>query len=149
MTALTIEALGLSKDELIERLIDKAAEDLLSDRTYDEDGEPYGRRHSQFRAALDKRIAERIDKAIDEIAAKNVLPNVAAYVEGLCLQATNEWGEKKGAPVTFIEYLVKRAENSAPDAIAITRVDGQTFGQQIDRRRAEVWLDEQERVTRV
>ncbi len=110
MTAITIEALGLSKDELADRLVEKAVEELLSDQTYDEDGEPYGRKNSQFKAALHKRIENQIDRAIDEIAAKNVLPNVASYVEGLCLQATNQWGEKKGASVTFIEYLVQRAE---------------------------------------
>jgi len=31
-------------------------------------------------------------------------------IENLTLQETNKWGEKTGTPVTFIEYLVKRAD---------------------------------------
>lgn len=110
MTAITIEALGLSRDELAERILDKAVSEMLSMQTYDEDGEPFGSKNTAFANALQAKIKQRIDTAIDEIAAKNVLPNVGAYVESLVLQETTKWGAKVGQPVTFIEYLVQRAE---------------------------------------
>lgn len=109
MTALTIEALGLSKDELADRIVDRAAAQLLETVTYDDEERAY-LKDSDFQRQLKERIRQRIDQSIDEIAAKNVLPNVAAYVEGLCLQETNKWGEKTGQPRTFTEYLVAKAE---------------------------------------
>jgi hypothetical protein len=60
---------------------------------------------------LEAKVLERVHQAIDDIAAKNVLPNVASYVENLTLQETNKWGEKTGSPLTFVEYLVQRAEH--------------------------------------
>ena len=55
-------------------------------------------------------MRSRVDSRVAELAEANVLPNVTKYVEDLCLQETNRWGEATGKPVTFIEYLVARAE---------------------------------------
>lgn len=109
MNAITMESLGFTKEELAERVIDRVATMMLETSVADENGDPTGV-PSQFSHVLEKRIAERIDAAIDTIAGKHVLPNVATYVENLCLQETNKWGERVGKPVTFTEYLVKRAE---------------------------------------
>jgi hypothetical protein len=108
---ITIESLGLSADELADRVVNKAVEALLSKHiSGTDDGEPWeGFDDSPFAAAMQKRIKEKVEEAIDQIAGKHVLPNVAAYVETLCLQETNKWGEKRGEPVTFVEYLVARA----------------------------------------
>lgn len=104
-----IEALGLSKEELAERVVQRAAEQLLGDLVHDEDGEPH-QPPSRFAEAMRSRIKVQIDKSIEDIAARNVLPNVGSYIENLCLQETNRWGEKVAASLTFTEYLVKRAE---------------------------------------
>jgi len=110
MNALTIESLGISKDDIAERVVDRVVDQLLHnlDDT-DEDGTPTGAR-SQFQDQMRARIKEKIDSAVDEVAAKHILPNITAYLESLVMQETNAWGEKKGAPVTFIEYLTQRAE---------------------------------------
>lgn len=110
MSALTIEALGLTQEELAERVVNRAVEQLMTSVGTDEDGHECPL-DSDFQRQMKRRIQERIDQAVDEIAAKNVLPNVASYVEGLCLQETNKWGGKIGEPISFIEYLIKRAEN--------------------------------------
>lgn len=110
MSALTIESLGLSKEELSERLVQKLADDLMTSWRTDEDGDAVASGGTPFRRGLEKKVLARIDRAIETIAGQHVLPNVAAYVEGLCLQETNKWGEKVGMPVTFIAYLVARAE---------------------------------------
>jgi hypothetical protein len=108
---ITLETLGLTKEEIADRIVKHAATDLLNQRlgSFDEDGveseEP-----TAFAEAMKKAIAAKVNEAIEQIAAKNVLPNVAAYVEGLCLQETNRWGEKTGKALTFTEYLTARAE---------------------------------------
>lgn len=110
---LTIESLGLSKDELLDRVVTRAVEVLLHDyeEGNDEDGEPCtSEKPSQFGELIKARVKQKTDEAIEQIAAKHILPNITTYVENLCMQETNKWGEKKGEPVTFIEYLVSRAE---------------------------------------
>lgn len=109
MTALTLESLGLSKEQLQEMLLDRMVEQAMVGVSYDEDGNEY-RQDSSFAGQLKKMIYAKITASIQELAEKHVLPNVGQYIENLTLQTTNQWGEKKGAPVTFIEYLVHRAD---------------------------------------
>ena len=106
---ITLESLGLTREEILERVVEKLAEQMLTQTVTDEDGDE-ATLPSAFAKVLERKVAARVNAAIDEIAGKHVLPNVAQYVETLCLQETNKWGEKKGAPVTFVEYLVQRAE---------------------------------------
>lgn len=104
-----LEALGFTKEELQNRVVDKLCEELLTTITYDEESEEISV-SSEFRGKLDKAIRSRIDKAINTLAEKYVLPNVDSYIESMTLQQTNKWGERIGAPVTFIEYLTSRAD---------------------------------------
>lgn len=101
--------LGITKEDLQERVIEKMADNLLSDYGCDEDGEP-SRSHSSLRKNLDDKITECIDKSVEQIAEKHVLPKVAQLMEAVILQKTNQWGEKQGKPTTFIEYLIERAD---------------------------------------
>lgn len=115
MAELSIEALGISREEIVDRLVDRLAEQVLREHVAGDDLEsetPFDRppRKSPLLNVIERRVMAKIDQAIDDIAARNVLPNVASYVESLCLQETNKWGEKIGKPIGFVEYLVKRAE---------------------------------------
>lgn len=108
-TAITLESLGFTKDDLQERVIERLCEQILSGKQYDEDGnEEYD--DSQFKKKLEERLRTHITETVNAIAEKHVLPNVTGYIENLVLQTTTSWGEKVGKPVTFIEYLVQRAE---------------------------------------
>lgn len=107
---LTIESLGISKDDLTDRIVERVSHAVLHNTTCDEDGDERWLQ-SEFSKTLQALVVDKINKAVEDIAGKNVLPNVASYVEGLCLQETNRWGEKVGKPVTFVEYLVSRAES--------------------------------------
>lgn len=107
---LTLESLGLTKEEIVERVVARISDAVLREHVEDEDGEdsPVS---SPFAVILERKVIERVNVAVEEIAGRHVLPNVAAYVEGLCLQETNKWGEKTGKKaLTFVEYLVARAE---------------------------------------
>jgi DNA-binding transcriptional regulator YiaG len=105
-----LEALGFTQEELQERVVDRCCSQVLSGVTYDEEGEEIDT-DSAFARKLDEKIRAHIDSAVTAICDKHVLPLVTERIEGLVLQETNKWGEKVGEPVTFVEYLVKRAEN--------------------------------------
>jgi hypothetical protein len=94
--ALDIEALGFTKEELQSRVIDQLCERLLYDGDYE--------------TKIQALVKEQVDVSIRAFAEQEVLPNVHEFIENLTLQATNQWGEAKGEPKTFTEYLVERAE---------------------------------------
>ena len=109
MSGIDLAALGIKAEELQDRVIERICEKVLSGVTYDEDGE-VDHVDSSFKRKLDARITQHIDGAITALADKHVAPGISALIEGMCLQQTNQWGEKRGQSVTFIEYLTKRAE---------------------------------------
>lgn len=109
MTSLTLEALGLTPQEITDRIVDRYVEQLRVTYTADENGDRVDRA-SDFDRAMQKRITERIDAEVTRLAEMHVLPRVASMVENVVLQKTNSWGEKVGQPVSFVEYLVQRAE---------------------------------------
>ena len=106
---ITLESLGLSKEEIQNRVIDQIVRSALTSLSWDEDGDDV-EISSKFSRTIEDACRARIDQKINELGEQYVLPNVDRYVETLTLQETNRWGEKKGASVTFVEYMVERAE---------------------------------------
>lgn len=106
---LTLEALGLDQEKLAEKLVDRLAQNMLNSIGYDEEGDDWFGT-SPFANKLNDMIKDRLDKVVNDLADRHVLPRVNEMVEGLVLQETNQWGEKVGRPITFIEYLTQRAE---------------------------------------
>lgn len=104
------KSLGFTEDELKQRVVDQICNQLLTATHYDysEDTEYSGA--STLMRDLEKKVREQIDASISTLAEQHILPNVAQYIENLTLQQTNQWGEKRGEPVSFVEYLVQRAE---------------------------------------
>lgn len=109
MTELTLEALGFTKEELQQRVIDQLCEQIFESKTFDEYGDDVTV-PSSFSKRINERVATHVTEQINAIAEKHVLPSVTTYIETLCLQETNKWGEKTGKKKTFIEYLVERAD---------------------------------------
>jgi len=105
----TCEQLGISKEELQNRVVEGICEKILYSKVYDEDGEWDD--NSEINKQLQKAIAKRINENVSAIGEKHILPRIDSMIEGLVLQKTNQWGEKVGAPKTFVEYMVDRAEN--------------------------------------
>ena len=106
---ITLESLGLSKEEIQSRVIDQIVRSALTSVSWDEDGNDVAI-SSRFASTIEDACRARIDQKIEELGELHVLPNVDRYVETLTLQETNRWGEKKGSSVTFVEYMVERAE---------------------------------------
>lgn len=107
---LNLESLGITKEDLQERVIERIAERAMLEMCIvnEEGGEALAQ--SELAQCLDKHIKGHIEASIRELAEKHVLPDIAAHIEAVTLQRTNEWGEAKGKAVTFTEYLVERAE---------------------------------------
>ena len=108
MNIAVLEQLGISTEELKDRVVDQLVEKLSTYETYDEDGNEH-QVASSFRRQLDKEIERRIHEKVEQIGAEHVLPKLTDMLENFCLQKTNEWGEKKGEALSFTEYLVKAA----------------------------------------
>lgn len=104
-----IEDLGLSTNELKELVIERAVERLLIRTELDEYGDEH-ERPSRIDADVKKLVKQRIDERVAELGEKHILPNVTQAIESVTIQKTNEWGEAKGDQLTFVEYLVSRAE---------------------------------------
>ena len=107
--SIDLQALGISNEELVNRLVDKISQDLLVSIDIDEDGGEY-RAKNDIAKKLDALIKQTIDAKVAALAEKHITPNINTYIENLTLQQTNKWGEKTGQQITFIEYLTKQAE---------------------------------------
>lgn len=89
-------AVSLTRDEVIDRVVERIMADL-------ENG-------AGIAVPLDRAITAQVDAAVKRVAEEKILPLVKNGIDTLILQHTNAWGEKVGAPVTFIEYIIQRAE---------------------------------------
>jgi hypothetical protein len=107
--ALDLNELGLTQEDLQQRVVDRLCDRLLSREMAGEEGDIY-LGDSNLKHLLDKAIQQRIDAAMNAVADKYILPNATQRIESLMLQETNQWGEKKGQPLSFTEYLIKRAD---------------------------------------
>ena len=59
-------------------------------------------------------LRERVEQLVEEVVIRKcdevVRPVIEAGVEGFVIEQTNTFGEKKGEPVTFAEYVTQIAE---------------------------------------
>ena len=120
-----LETLGMTQEQLQDRVVDAMASRLLTGIVADEDGDEVPV-ESQLSRRLRVDVQKRIDQAINDIAEKHILPNVKTYLENLSLKQTNRWGEPNGKPLTFIEYLTERAQNYMTEEVSW---DGKAKGQ--------------------
>lgn len=137
--SLDIEALGFTKEELQDRVVERLCEMFLTTRGVD----PFNdetEMPTQMRVQIEARVKQEISDRINAIAEAHVLPNVRAYIEELTLQQTSQWGEKKGEPLTFTEYLVDRAK-----AYMLEKVDYNGKGK--DEAGGYSWTGTQTRIT--
>jgi hypothetical protein len=113
-----IAALGLDRDEVLDRVVARIVDHLLAGvgRTTwterdPETGEEWEEHISgSLEDRLQGRLASVIAERVDALAEQEIVPRIDALIEGLVLQASNEWGEPKGEPLTLRQYLTRRAE---------------------------------------
>jgi hypothetical protein len=106
----TCEQIGLTQDELQERVVIGLVERILGARA----DAPVWDDRCGVRQTVLSEARERVQMVIEAEVAKiceaEITPKVEDLIEGFILQKTNQWGEKTGEPVTFTEFIVQRAE---------------------------------------
>lgn len=105
----TLEYLGISKEDIEKKLIDRMADQLLKETKFDFEDENSVK--SDLIKKMNKLIQKQVDDTVTAIAEKHILPEVASYIENITLQQTNSWGEKIGKSLTFIEYMTQKAHD--------------------------------------
>ena len=106
----TLESLGISPEELGQRIVDQAVETLLRSTGFNPDTEEETRYESRFKREIQDRIQKAVDEKIGALAAAHLIPRVGELIESADMQKTNGYGEKKGDPMTFKEYIAHRAD---------------------------------------
>lgn len=110
MDIATLKALGVSPEDLADRIVDQAVQTLLSYTGYaDEDGEERTY-ETRFKREIEKRVQESVDAKIAALAAEHVLPRVGEMIEQADMRKTNRYGEPVTPSLTFKEYIAYRAE---------------------------------------
>ncbi len=107
--AVSFEDLGISKEDLAERVVETIAERYVNDTSFDENGRPDYTKPTALAERLKILVAERIDAGLKKVIDEHILVDAEDYLKTMMLQETNQWGEKKGGPYTLIEWLQKRA----------------------------------------
>lgn len=105
----TLASLGIGRDELLDRVVDRVASQAMRETYIDGDGCPR-ERPSQFSDDITEYVKDKLNERVLQIAQDHILPKVTSMLDGLLLQPTNKWGEKAGPALTPIEYFTARIE---------------------------------------
>lgn len=105
-----LQAVGLTPEELQQRVVVHVSEMLLKQYEYDpEDNSSYSVA-SRFAKQAQENIKAAIDLKFEQVAREIIVPMISEQVDNLIIQRTSQYGEKKGAAVTFLEYLTERVD---------------------------------------
>lgn len=103
-----LTAIGISKDKIIELVVNQIVASVMSGTSYDEDGDEV-RCDSAFSRRVEAYVKQAIDEKVAAIAEQHIVPTIGKTIDEFVIKKTNEYGEMKGEPVTFTEYLVSQA----------------------------------------
>lgn len=106
----TLEALGISKEELAERIIESAVDQLLSSTGFNPETEEETRYESRFKREVEARVQKAVDAKIAALVEVHVLPRVGEMIESADMRKTNRYGEPQSPSMTFKEYIAHRAD---------------------------------------
>ncbi|WP_294767141.1 hypothetical protein [uncultured Rhodoferax sp.] len=106
----TLESLGVSVEDLTNRIVDQAVDQLLTYTGFDEDGEPSGSYATKFKKKIEEKIMEAVNSKIAAIAEEHLIPRVGEMIEQADMRQTNRYGEPVTPKLTFKEFIAKRAE---------------------------------------
>lgn len=108
--AIDIESLGFTKEELQQRVVDQIVDRMLTGTGYNPESDEEFEAPTSFHKKISDHVIETINKKIAGIAEAHVIPAISAKVDNLVITETSRYGEKVADPITFTEYMVKRAE---------------------------------------
>lgn len=142
---LTCEQLGITPDDIADRVAEKIAKTMLVTVVpdYDDDtGEPIeSEQETPFQTLVRKRVAEKVSAAVDALAEKYIGSELEGRLEAMTFPQTNNYGEKKGEPLTLLEYIARRTETYLTERVDYQGRSGYSAST-VDRTRV-VWMLEQ------
>lgn len=107
-----IAGLEFTREEILDRIADKAAHQIFGE-DFDEEGCIQARIESKMHLAFE----DEITAATRKIAESVIGPRLEEHIANIVIRRTNEYGEKKGEPVSFIEHLVKVANEYVTEQV--------------------------------
>lgn len=113
---ITLESLGLSVNDMQDRLVQAMIDRFLTSVTHDEDGEPVVIA-SRFKEAVNKAITDRVDAKVDAMLAPILGPAINDYLTAFRIKHTNGYGEPKRDPETITEYVVRRSNEYLTEGV--------------------------------
>jgi len=103
-----LESLGITKEELASRVVEGCVRDILESVHSDENGRE-SRLQSHFEKEVKKAVMDSAAKAVDAMCEKVLTAGIGQLIAEFAITPTNTYGEKKGEPITFAEFILKRA----------------------------------------
>ncbi len=107
----TLEALGVSAEDLAERIVDQAVHSLLYSTGFNPEIEEEVTYENKFKRSIEAKIQQTVDTKIAAIAEEHILPRVGEMIEKADMRKTNRYGEPQTPSLTFKEYIAHRAES--------------------------------------
>lgn len=116
MTTISLESLGLSVEQMQERLVEAMLDRFLNSTVSDEDGEPV---HiaSRFQSAIKEAVLSRVDESVERLVGPVLEGSITAYIDDFKVQHTNGYGEAKREPETITEYIVRRSREYLTEGV--------------------------------
>mgnify|MGYP003538374205 CR=1 FL=1 len=106
----TLQALGITPEELTQRIVDQAVEALLTSTGYDADNDMEATYESRFKRDIAAKVQKAVDAKISALAEEHLIPKVGEMIEKADMRQTNRYGEPTTPPLTFKEFIAARAE---------------------------------------
>lgn len=111
-----LSSLGLTVEDVRERVIQQITNSFLTTTVADEDGEPVVI-VSHFRNEIKKLIQDSVVASVERLAAPVLEQSINTYLDGFKIASTNTYGEPKREPETITEYIVRRANEYLTEGV--------------------------------
>jgi len=103
--AISLAVLGISKDELLEKLLVRLQHDAIDEMD------------ELLNTRFNRALQEMIGRAVEAYAKKHLEERVKDAVEGMTFQETNCYGEAKRSPKTLREFAAEKLESFLTDEV--------------------------------
>lgn len=113
---ITLESLGLSVEQMQDRLVEAMIDRFLTSNVSDEDGEPVAI-VSKFQTSIREAILTRVDESVERLIAPALDGSITSYIDNYKIQSTNGYGEPKREPETITEYIIRRANEYLTEGV--------------------------------
>lgn len=109
-----IESLGVDKEELVTRIVNRAAVQVVDHCFSMADDQS---RYKSLRQQVTEVTIAHVDDALSAIMNQEVMPMIDKGLHRLLIHQTNKVGEEKAPPMTLREYIQDKTEKYLGEAV--------------------------------